>query len=180
MLTIQIVLNEGFDNDKQEFVVLESFPLLLEHSLVSLSKWESRYCKPFLGQEEKTLEETLGYIEAMVLNPEFPPEVLSKLSKINFTQINEYINAKQTATWFNDPPNQRPSREIITNEVIYYWMIALGVPMECQHWHLNRLLTLIKVCNVKNTPPKKMGRKEQANMQRQLNAERKARLQSRG
>jgi len=180
VLIVEVILDEGFDNEKQEFVALKTYALQLEHSLVSLSKWESKYQKPFLGQEEKTLEETLGYIEAMILNPEFPPEVLSKLSKINFAQINEYINSKQTATWFNDPPNQKPSREVITNEVIYYWMIALGVPFECQFWHLNRLLTLIKVCNVKNAPPKKMGRRDQAAMQRQLNAERKAKLQTRG
>lgn len=179
MLKLSVMLEEGFDETKQEFVATKSVALELEHSLASLSKWESKWEKPFLGKEDKTTEETLDYIRCMIVNPDFPPEVFSHFSQEDISTINAYINAKMTATWFNERKTP-PSREIITAEVIYYWMVSLQIPFECQHWHLNRLLTLIKVCNMKNAPQKPMGRRAQADMQRQLNADRKARLSSNG
>jgi len=179
VLKLLIPGDEVFDEENSEFVMRDSIVLELEHSLVSLSKWESTWEKPFLGNEKKTLKETIGYIEAMTLTPDVPPEVFSRLTNAHFEQVNKYIEAKMTATWFNDKPGPA-SREIITTELIYYWMVTLNIPFECETWHLNRLFTLIKVCNQKNSPPKKMSRREVMERNRQLNAQRRAQLKTKG
>ncbi|UVK58678.1 hypothetical protein SEA_GANTCHERGOBLIN_16 [Arthrobacter phage GantcherGoblin] len=162
MLTITIPEIEYFDDVTERFVTKPEYKLDFEHSLVSLSKWESIWEKPFLGPEEKTREETLGYMQCMCLTPNIPPEVFLSLSNEQIDQINEYISAKMTATFFMEEPAKRagPTRkELVTSEVIYYWMISHSIPVEFEHWHLNRLITLIQVCNRKNQEAESKGKK---------------------
>lgn len=179
MLTIIVAMAEGFNDASQEFLATESFQLDLEHSLASLSKWESFFEKPFLSSGEKTSEETLWYIKAMTLTPDVPPDVYNKLSDQNVTDIWKYIGAKMTATTFSFTASGR-TREIITAELVYYWMFSMNIPKECEYWHLNKLLTLIRVFNVKNAKPKKMSQAEAAAQQRSLNAQRRAKNNSPG
>lgn len=180
MLQIVIPAIEQWDEQKQEFIQTKGQTLQLEHSLVSLSKWESKWNKAFLSKDEKSDEETLDYIKCMTVTPNINPDVYNGLTREHITKINKYIEAPMTATTFVDNKSSRVNREIVTSELIYYWMIALNIPFECQKWHLNRLLTLIRVCNVKNAPPKKMGKRATANQYAQLNAARRQRLGSKG
>jgi hypothetical protein len=179
MLTVIVPGTEMFDEASDEFVTQGDVVLELEHSLVALSKWEGIYEKPFLSTSDKTTEEVLGYVKCMTLN-KVPEETLSKLSEENFAAINAYLDAKMTATWFNEAPGAPRTREIVTAELIYFWMITFQIPFECQEWHLNRLFTLIRVCNIKNAKPKKMSRAEIAARNRELNAQRKAQLGTTG
>lgn len=179
MLQITIPGDEAWDEIKQEFVSTKEQTLRLEHSLVSLSKWESKWCKPFFSKEEKTGEETIDYIKCMTLNQHVDPAVYDFLTAENIQAINDYISAPMTATTFSND-KKGPSREIITSELIYYWMIALQIPVEFEKWHLNRLLTLIRVCEIKNQPPKKMSRNEILSRNAALNAARKQKYNSKG
>lgn len=145
MLRIVVPAAEFWDEAKEEFIYKAEQALQLEHSLVSLSKWESKWCKPFLSKDEKTTAETIDYIRCMTLTQNVKPDVYERLSPENIQQVNQYIQAPMTATWFSDTSGGKRNSEQITSELIYYWMIALNIPFECQKWHLNRLLTLIRV-----------------------------------
>lgn len=172
MLVLTIPDVELFDDATQRFIYTGGATLQLEHSLVSLSKWESQWEKPFLGPGQRTTEEVVDYVRVMNQTPDVPPEVFQNLTPANMAVINAYMDAKMTATWFNEQPQRGPAREIITSELIYYWMVSHNIWLECQHWHLNRLLTLIKVCNQKNAPEKKRSPRELMEERRKLNEQR--------
>lgn len=180
MLKITIPKQELFDESKMEFITTRETTLQLEHSLVSLSKWESKWCKPFLSKEEKTFEETLDYIRCMTITQNVQPTTYTLLTSQHLIDINKYIESPMTATVFADEKNKTTNREVITAEIIYYWMISLNIPFECQKWHLNRLLTLINVCSIKNQPQKKMSRKEILERNRALNLARREAIKNRG
>ena len=180
MLTITIPATEEFDEIKGEFVYTKEQTLQLEHSLISISKWESKWCKAFLDKKDKTSEEIIDYIKCMTLNKTVDDHVYNCLTQANLIAINEYISAPMTATYFSANEQGKKNSEQITSELIYYWMIALQIPFECQKWHINRLLTLIRVCNIKNTPPKKMSKRDIASRNAALNAARRKQMNTKG
>ena len=179
MLSLIIQSNELWDERRQEFIQIDSQVLELEHSLVSLSKWESKWNKAFLSKEPKTYEESIDYIRCMTLTQNVNPDTYLGLTNEQINEVNKYIEAPMTATTVNNK-NSKRSREIVTSELIYYWMISLQIPFECQYWHLNRLMTLIQVCNVKNAPPKKMSKRSIMSRNAALNAARRKQLNSNG
>lgn len=179
MLLLQIGGEDFFDPVQGRFIKSPTKTLRLEHSLRSVAKWESKWEVAFLSDKEKTREQTLDYIRCMDLSGRDDIDV-SFITPEQVKKVNEYIGAKMTATTINRRGPKRPSREIITAEIIYFWMIQAGIPPEYDKWHLNRLLMLIEVCNLKSGPQKKMSYKEQMAQQRALNASRKAKLHSRG
>ena len=186
MLQIVIPAREFYDEEKEEFFNTKEYTLSLEHSLVSISKWEARWHKPFISNEEKTTEEQLDYVKAMTITQRVPDFVYDSLSVKNMKKINNYIEDTRTATFFTERKNPnshkpRGKKEVITSELIYYWMIALEIPMECQKWHFNRLMTLIRICNIKNNKnPKKMGKKEILKNNSKLNKSRRNKLGTSG
>ena len=180
MLRITVPATELWDEEKQQFVVFKGQTLQLEHSLVSVSKWESKWQKAFLTGKPKTADETLDYIKCMTLTQNVSADTYRYLSQDNIEEINKYISSPMTATYFSDQKQRRGSNETTTSELIYYWMIALNIPFECEKWHLNRLLTLIRVCSIKNGPQKKMSQREILGQNAALNAARRKKLNSRG
>ena len=181
MLYITIPATELWDELNQEFIITKTTTLQLEHSLVSISKWEAKWQKPFLTKEPKTSEETLDYIKCMTLTQNVNPSTYDRLSYQNVTEINNYVESAMTATTITERnKNKAGNTELITSELIYYWMIALNIPFDCQKWHLNRLLTLIRVCNIKNQPPEKRSRREIMSRNAALNAARRQQLNSKG
>lgn len=191
MLIINTEKKELFDEEKQEFVTIPEYVLHMEHSLVSVSKWEAKYEKPYLDiKNQRTPEEMLFYIKCMTFEQNIPDIVFSSLSKDNQLKIKDYIEKKMTATWFSDEKNgghkgpiRKLNGQIVTSELVYYWMVELGIPAEFQKWHINRLLTLIKVCNEKHKEQSggnKMTKQEVISRNKMLNAKRKAKYKTRG
>lgn len=181
MLTINVPISpEGWDEEKQEFVEPKCQTLQLEHSLVSLSKWESKWQKPFYSKKETSEEETLDYIQCMTLTKNVDVSVYHHLTRENIKAVMDYIGNPMTATTFSKEDKGSNNREVITSELIYYWMITSNIPFECQKWHLNRLITLIRVCSVKNAPPKKRSRRDIMSRNAALNASRRKQMNTKG
>lgn len=166
MLEITVATEESWDEERAVFVVTKSFSVALEHSLVSASKWEALWKEPFLAKKDKTPQQILSYVKFMILDDELPPGVFHKLVTDYLETIKEYIADPMTATKIYTDPNAPQSRETITTELIYYWMISLNIPVEFQHWHLNRLITLIRTVNIKNSPKRKMSARERRDLNR--------------
>lgn len=179
MLQITIPSGELWDEKREIFVTTKEQVIHLEHSLVSISKWESKWHKSFISSNDKTIEEIIDYIKCMTITQNVKDEVYLFLTNENFNQINDYIEDPMSATTFSDG-DRRPSKEIITSEIIYEWMVRFNIPFECQKWHINRLLTFIKVCAQKSQPPRKMSKSEIYRRNEALNNARRKKLNSRG
>lgn len=182
MLSVTVPSFEYFDEKNERFGVTKETTLCLEHSLIAISRWESKWNTPFLGKANKTTEECMDYVRCMTINSNVDPIIYYGMTNGMFTKIDEYINQPMTAAWFSDKEqNKKGSREIVTADLIYYWMISFQIPFDpCEKWHLNRLLTLIRVCNIKNAPPKKMSREEILQRNRAINEARRAKMHSKG
>lgn len=179
MLRITVPETESFDELSGEFVYTKAQSLALEHSLVSISKWESKWHKPFLSVKEFTVEEFSDYVRCMTITQNVDPGVYQNLTLDNISEINKYMEESMTASWFSKDQTNH-SRDVITSEIIYYWMISLNIPFECQKWHINRLLTLIRVCDEKGKPKKNMSTAAILNRNKALNQARRAKYNSKG
>jgi hypothetical protein len=180
MLKLIVLGDEYYNEETETFSTVGDVTLELEHSLVSVSKWESKFERAFLSSKSKTPEEIFEYIKAMIVTPDVESDIIYRFDKENLDKINAYLDSKQSATTFGAMPERRGRGEVITSELIYYWMIAFTIPFECQYWHLNRLFALIRICNLKNAPQKKMSRHEIATRNRALNEQRRAELNTTG
>ena len=182
MLRVTILGEELFNDETNEFSTIGDVILEFEHSLLSLSKWESIYKKPFLATVEKSPEEIADYFRCMILTPNVSEDVLNTLTQANINEINEYIGSTESATTFWEPKESKTKgrAEIVTSELVYYWMVSFNIPFECETWHLNRLFSLLRICTIKNSKEKKMSRSEIAARNRSLNEQRKAQLGTTG
>lgn len=180
MLQLVIPPVEYFDSKNNEIFYTSEHHIQLEHSLVSVSKWESKWCKPFLTSKDKTNEETLDYIRCMTITQNVDPVVYTHIRKEQIDIVSDYIDNPMSATTFSKSSDKVTNKEVVTSELVYYWMTAFQINWEAQKWHLNRLLTLINICSIKNQPKKKMNRKEALRTQRELNEARKAKFNTSG
>lgn len=180
MLEIVIPESEFFDESAEQFINIPQKTLKLEHSLVAISKWEAEWEKPFLSKEKKTNTELISYIRCMTITQNVEPVVYLGLTREHIKQINDYIDRPMTATTFTEVNDGKKSNEVVTSEIIYYWMISYKIPLEFHKWHINRLLTLIKIFNIKNAPQKKMAKNDILRRNRELNRKRREQLRSAG
>lgn len=184
MLQLKILAREFWDEKNEIFISTKEQILSLEHSLISVSKWETKWHKPFISDKTKTNEEMLDYIRCMTITPNVDLSIYRRLTKENIEEIKNYIDDPSTATWFNESSQGQTGpkfkKEQITNELVYYWMTAFQIPFECEKWHFNRLMTLIRICNIKNKQPKKQGKKDIMKNNSSLNAARRSKLGSSG
>lgn len=185
MISITIEGSEGWDEEKQEFVkTSKDCTICLEHSLVSISKWESKYHKPFLSEEKKTREELIYYVKCMTITQNVDDSVYNNISFYNLKKVFDYINDPMSATVFYDN-NQKKGRiknKVPTSETLYSYMVGLNIDFKCEKWHLNRLLNLIRICSDNNQPPnkRKMSNRDILERNKRLNAERRKILNTKG
>lgn len=181
MLQITIPETELFDEARQEFIyVNKPVTLTLEHSLVSISKWEAKWKKPYISDEEKSTEEVIDYVRCMTITQNVDPDIYYALSMDDFQKIKEYIDDPHTATTITEREKTRKNGEGVTSELIYYWMCAYQIPFEAQKWHFNRLMTLIRIAGIKNNSEQKMSKDAAYKQQRELNAMRRAKHKTKG
>lgn len=183
MLRITIPEQELWDEKENRFINTKKTNICLEHSLVSISKWEAIYNKPFINnanKDDKTNEEIMKYIECMTITQNVDPNIYHYMPSEVIKQITDYISSPQSATKFVEKEGQAPSREILTSEKIYFYMTAFNIPFECEKWPIQRLMNLIRICSDKNAPSKKMSPKEAMSRQSALNKARRAQSNSRG
>ena len=180
MLTIVVPEREMYDEMNNEFSYTKETTLQLEHSLISLSKWEQKWHKAYLADNSKTREELLDYIRCMTITSNVDRQVYNCMTDENIKDIVSYIQDPMTATTFSNIHKEPRTNEVYTAELIYYSMIAAGIPFSCEKWHLNKLLTLLRVCSIKNKPPEKIPKGKLMERNRRLNMERRNRLKSRG
>lgn len=180
MLQITVPKREAWDEKSEQFVSIPETTICLEHSLISISKWESKWHIPFLGKDKKTIEQITDYIRCMTITPNVKPEIYDFLSQENINDVLSYIEDPMTASTVRELGGSKRSSELITSELIYYWMVALQIPFECQKWHVNRLMMLIRICNVKNQPSKKMSKRSAMQQNAALNAARRQHMHSKG
>lgn len=183
-LKITIPEMELYNDLTGEFYSISETTLTLKHSLLSVSKWEAKWKKPFLNSstDEMTSEELADYIRCMTVTQNVNENVYKYIPEYVKQQVAAYIQDTMTATWFSEKDKSAPKgdREIVTSELIYYWMTQFNIPFECEKWHLNRLLTLIRICSIKNQPSKKMKGTELAKYNNQLNKARRMKHKTRG
>lgn len=179
MLRITVPAREIFNERDSSFLYTTETELDLEHSLASVSEWESKWHKPFLSQESLSPEEFRDYVRCMTLK-NADPLLFMSLSPENLAAIHAYINDPMTATWFSGDQKKTKRQNAVTAEVIYYWMTVLNIPFSCDAWHLNKLMTLIRVCSEKSQKPKKMGKREYASYQTALNEARRKKYRTKG
>lgn len=180
MLKIVISEKDFWDDNKQMFLHFNGGHLELEHSLIAISKWESKYKKPFFSKKEKTQDEISYYIKCMTLNDVKDPLIYNSLSNSDFKLVSDYINDSMTATVISKKNSGGGSPEPITSELIYFWMLSFNVPVEFQYWHINRLMTLLRICSIKNQAPQKHSTSQLLNRNAALNAARRKMLNSKG
>lgn len=179
MISITLPAIEEWDEGNECFIVADETTLRLEHSLVSIAEWESKWNKAFLSKREKTTEEVIDYIRCMILNEDIDEFVMNRFTSDDMKKIEEYIDKPMTAIKF-PKENDKPNNETVTHELVYYWMSSLQIPFECEKWHFNKLINLIRVTSIKNTPPKKRSSKTLASDYAQMNRANRARLNSKG
>ena len=179
MLEITIPESELWDDNTETFSTIKGKTILLEHSLLSISKWEMKWHKPYLSDDAKTYSEQLDYVRCMTITKDVNPLCYSFITNDNWIMINDYINDSMTAYYLSKEKVSK-SLEVPTSDIIYYWMIAYNIPLECEKWHLNRLLTLIRICDKNNRPEEKHSNEEILRRNSELNEQRKRKYNTKG